>query len=57
MGLEFPPYHATSDDDIDPDTISYSRIVYDFVFNFILIILIVQMMSGIIIDKFGELRE
>eukprot|EP00347_Sterkiella_histriomuscorum_P001628 403371295 len=51
------PYKTSSDDDDGQQQILYSRLVYDFLFNFFLIILIVQMISGIIIDKFGALRE
>ena len=37
--------------------ISYSRIIFDNLFNFVVLMLIVELLAGIIIDKFSELRE
>lgn len=37
--------------------ISYGRIIFDNVFNFIVMMLIAELLAGIIIDKFSELRE
>ena len=41
------------------ETSSYNigRLFYDQLFNFMLVILIIQILAGIIIDKFGEIRE
>ncbi|CDW74252.1 UNKNOWN [Stylonychia lemnae] len=50
-------YLSSESGSVDPNYIDYGRLLYDFFFNFILIILIIQMISGIIIDKFGALRE
>lgn len=50
-------YSQSEDDGVDGDEIDYGRIAYDNIFTFILIILIIQMISGIIIDRFGALRE
>ena len=47
------------DFDIDKNesSVSYARIIFDNVFNFIIMMLIVELLAGIIIDKFSELRE
>ena len=37
--------------------IDYWRILYDNLFNFIVMMLVVELIAGIIIDKFSELRE
>jgi hypothetical protein len=50
-------YMWSSSDSIDPNTVMYGRIIFDNVFNIIIIILVMQMLAGIIIDKFGDLRE
>lgn len=47
------PYQA---DQANPD-VRYGRIAYDNFFNLLVLILIVQILAGIIIDKFSELRE
>jgi hypothetical protein len=39
------------------ETISYKRFFFDNLFNIILVILVVEIISGIIIDTFGALRE
>ena len=33
------------------------KAIYDFLFNFIIILLVIQMIAGIIIDTFAVLRE
>lgn len=38
-------------------TIKYSRVVYDFLFALIMTMIIVQLLSGLIIDKFKSLRD
>ena len=38
-------------------SISYTRFAFDNLFNVILVILVVEIISGIIIDTFGALRE
>ena len=47
------PY-SNSDSTMD---IRYGRVAFDNAFNFIVLILVVQILAGIIIDKFSELRE
>lgn len=37
--------------------IYYTRLLYDNAFNFILLLLIVNMVTGLIVDKFGDLRQ
>eukprot|EP00347_Sterkiella_histriomuscorum_P002926 403366261 len=37
--------------------INYGRVLFDQIFNFIILILIIQIISGIIIDTFSNLRE
>ena len=44
-------------DDSQKVHISYYRIIFDNIFNFIVLMLIVELLGGIIIDKFSELRE
>jgi inositol 1,4,5-triphosphate receptor type 1/inositol 1,4,5-triphosphate receptor type 3 len=39
------------------ESINYPRFIYDNLFNVLLVILIVEIISGIIIDTFGALRE
>ena len=56
-GFLDPAYLSNESGSQDPNKIDYGRLFYDFFFNFVLIILIIQMISGIIIDKFGALRE
>ena len=41
----------------DKLSVSWGRFFYDYIFNLIVAILLVEILSGIIIDKFGELRE
>lgn len=36
---------------------SYGRVAFDQLFNFIVLILIIEIVSGIIIDTFSNLRE
>ena len=38
-------------------SIDMGRVFYDNLFNFIIIILITEIMAGIIIDKFADLRQ
>lgn len=38
-------------------TVYWGRVFYDYIFNLVVAILLVEILSGIIIDKFGELRE
>jgi len=38
-------------------SINYTRIAFDNLFNIVLVILVVEIISGIIIDTFGALRE
>jgi hypothetical protein len=42
---------------VEKDQIDYWRIVYDNAFNLIVMILVVELVAGIIIDKFGDLRS
>jgi hypothetical protein len=42
--------------DVAYRNIDYGRILFDQIFNFIILMLIVQLLAGIIIDTFGELR-
>lgn len=44
-------------DYIDEDFKIDSKAIYDFLYNFIILVLILQILSGIIIDTFGELRQ
>jgi inositol 1,4,5-triphosphate receptor type 1/inositol 1,4,5-triphosphate receptor type 3 len=37
--------------------VEWGRVFYDYIFNFIVAILLTEILSGIIIDKFSELRE
>ena len=37
--------------------VSWGRFFYDYLFNLVVAILLIEILSGIIIDKFGELRE
>jgi hypothetical protein len=39
------------------EPIRYSRFIFDNLFNVLLVILVVEIISGIIIDTFGALRE
>eukprot|EP00826_Nyctotherus_ovalis_P040925 TRINITY_DN4071_c0_g1_i2.p1 TRINITY_DN4071_c0_g1~~TRINITY_DN4071_c0_g1_i2.p1 ORF type:complete len:191 (+),score=69.75 TRINITY_DN4071_c0_g1_i2:80-652(+) len=50
--------HITSFDDAKEES-SYDvgRLIFDQLSNFVLLILIVQILAGLIIDKFGEIRE
>jgi len=36
---------------------TFKRFVFDTIFNLIILVVLVNIVSGIIIDKFGELRE
>ena len=47
----------TTDEEKEEVTFDIGRLLYDQMFNFILLILLVQILSGLIIDKFGEIRE
>jgi inositol 1,4,5-triphosphate receptor type 1 len=49
------PY-LDGDDDVTRGNIDYWRILFDNAFNLIIMILIVELIAGIIIDKFGDLR-
>ena len=40
-----------------PNQFSFGRIVFDNLFNLVLVILLIQILSGIIIDTFAKLRE
>ena len=48
-------YKTSGDSEVEE--FDFGRIVFDNTFNIIIAILIIEMLSGIIIDKFGELRE
>jgi hypothetical protein len=48
------PFEPTGDDGVD---VKWFRFFYDYLFNFIVAILLTEILSGIIIDTFGELRE
>ncbi len=53
-----PAYYNKSDGNGNKSHIfSSSRVIFDNFFNFLLVILAVELISGIIIDKFGDLRE
>ena len=39
------------------DGIVYARLVFDFFFSFLLVLLFINMITGIIIDKFEEIRD
>ena len=39
------------------DPINYPRLLLDNLFNFIVLMLIANLLAGIIIDKFGKLRD
>ena len=45
------------DSGVHGSNISYYRILFDNVFNFIVLILVVELLAGIIIDTFATLRE
>ncbi len=47
----------TSDTDNQTTSYNVGRLIFDQLSNFILLILIVQILAGLIIDKFGEIRE
>ena len=47
----------TVNQDSENVTISYGRAIYDFLFGFIIVIIIIQLLSGLIIDKFRSLRN
>lgn len=34
-----------------------SKSIFDFVYNFVVLILVIEILSGIIIDTFAELRS
>jgi len=42
---------------MDKSTIKIVRFAFDNVYNFFVVIVMVSIVSGIIIDKFGEMRE
>ena len=44
-------------DDTEDVDINFVRIIYDFMFTLILILVIMQLLSGLIIDKFKSLRS
>jgi hypothetical protein len=49
------PFEPNSDNtDIE---VEWERVIYDNVFNLLVAILLIEILSGIIIDKFSELRE
>ena len=54
VGSFFDAPYKVEDGLVDVD---YARVAYDNVFNLITLILIIQILAGIIIDKFSELRE
>jgi hypothetical protein len=39
------------------ESLNYTRFIFDNLFNILLCILILEIISGIIIDTFGALRE
>ena len=43
--------------DDEGDNVDYGRIAYDNLTNFILMILILEILAGLIIDTFGSLRD
>ena len=47
----------TSNEDEETISVDIGRLFFDQLSNFILLILIVQILAGLIIDKFGEIRE
>lgn len=47
----------TMEDETESATFNVGRVIFDQASNFILLILIAQILAGLIIDKFGELRE
>lgn len=47
----------TVDNGSESITISYGRVINDFVFNFLMLIIIIQLLAGLIIDKFRSLRN
>ena len=50
--------NAYPQQDGDPtNKFSYGRIIFDNLFNLVLVILLIQILSGIIIDTFAKLRE
>ncbi|KRW98640.1 hypothetical protein PPERSA_00228 [Pseudocohnilembus persalinus] len=42
---------------IESDFVIDWKAIYDFLYNFIILVLVLEMLSGIIIDTFGELRS
>jgi inositol 1,4,5-triphosphate receptor type 1 len=50
-------YHSLADDGIDTSVFNFGRIGFDLFFYFVLLIILIQIIGGIIIDKFGELRD
>jgi hypothetical protein len=54
-GFLNPAYPQVSSD--KDDSFSYGRVIFDNIFNLVLIILVIQILSGIIIDTFATLRE
>jgi len=49
--------YTIDDDKPESTTFNVGRVIFDQASNFILLILIAQILAGLIIDKFGELRE
>lgn len=54
IGGFLPLPFTTTTDGLD---VNWGRVFYDYIFNLIIAVLLIEILSGIIIDKFGELRE
>lgn len=50
-------FAKTDSEYIESDFKVNAKAIYDFLYNFIILVLIIEILAGIIIDTFGELRS
>jgi inositol 1,4,5-triphosphate receptor type 1 len=49
--------YVEDNEEVSQYDIQYKRILFDNIFNFLILMLVAELLAGIIIDTFGKLRE